>query len=277
MAKQFSDREKRIINYNYLHRNEPTFVLTNVFNEWFDRRGVSFDLETGEITYGLQNLSDANVNNILNDENGIIEIALLIKYLVDNGYIYLIKKDKEDLPEKLNGSWNKYSISNPLPKDIVDIIRQTFRRVCVSYDLISFVENGFKTYEDLQLSQAAITLNTSKSQLRIGRWSLIVSAIALVCTLLLSHCSNCTQNKHNEAVLNALGKFEANFCAINNQNTLELSAHIDSLGVTFNKQNTLNVNKPRTKRPVAKKQYNLIQIDTINCDGKQYIVLPITK
>lgn len=277
MARQFSDKEKAIIRYICQHRNDYTFVLTNVFNQWFDRTGVSFNAETGDVEYDVNTINEADANRILSDENGIIEIALLIKYLVDHGYIYLIKKDKDDFPKKPRGNNAIITILNSLPSDIADIIRQTFRRVFVSYDLVAFVNNHFKTYEDLQLAQAGITLEASKRQIRIGIGSLLVSALTLVSSLALSQFSHCSQNKHNEKVLNSLTQFETTFCAVNNKNTLELSAHIDSLGVTFNKQNTININKHRAKRSTIKKQYNLIQIDTINCDGKQYIVLPIRK
>lgn len=277
MAKQFSSKEKHILQFIYLHRNDPTFVLVNVFNEWFDRAGVSFDVETGDILYSLQDINEADVYKMLSDESGIVEIALLIKYLVDNHYIYLIEKDKEDLPKKLGGNWSRLTISNKLPPAIVEIIRQTFRRLYVSYDLIFFVENGFKTDEDLQLLKASENLKASKKQIYISRWSLAVSALALVCTLIVSQYSNCSQNQHNKSMLNALMRLEANYRAINNQNTLELSAHIDSLGVSFSQQNTRSVPTTNPKRVTIKKQYNLIQIDTINCDGKQYLVLPIKK
>lgn len=276
MAKQFSNREKHIINFIYLHRDDPTFVLANVFSEWFGRN-VSLDLITGEVEHGIQDINDARVDDILNEETGIIEVALLIKYLVDKGYIYLIIKDKEDLPRKLGANRSRISVANSLPKDIVDIVRQAFRRVYVSYDLVFFVEHEFKTYEDLQLTQAAENLEASQKQIRISRGSLLVSTLTLVCTLILSQYSNCSQNMHNKSMLKALARFETNYCAVNNQNTLELSAHIDSLGVSFSQHNKQMTNKTNTKHFTVKKEYNLIQIDTINCDGKQYLVLPVKK
>ena len=274
MAKQFSNKERDIIRYIYNNRQNNTFVLTNVFNRWFDRTGVSFNTDTGDIVYSIQNPTQIDAESILSDETGIIEVALLVKYLVDHEYIYLIKKEKEDLPQKLGGNWSNLTVTNTLPPDIVDIIRQTFRRIYVSHDLIQFVENGFKTYEDLQLIQASTSLEAARIQIKIGLASLFFSALALVCTLVIHIQSNCTQNKHNETILNTIAGFQANFCALNNKNTLELCAHIDSLGVSFNQYNTNNVNITKTtpKRVSAKKQYNLIQIDTISCDGKQYIV-----
>lgn len=257
MVKQFSNKERDIISYIYNNRQNNTFVLTNVFNRWFDRTGVSFNSETGDIIYSIQNLNQINVDSILSDETGIIEVALLVKYLVDHEYIYLIKKEKEDLPQKLGGTWSNLTITNTLPSDIVDIIRQTFRRIYVSYDLISFVENGFRTYEDRQLIQASENLEASQKQIRISRGSLWVSALTLVCTLIMSQCSNCSQNKHDEAVLNAIARVQTNFCTLNNKNTLELCTHIDSLGVSFNQYYTKNVNvtKSTPKRVTVKKQY----------------------
>lgn len=165
MAKRFSNREKSIIGYICEHRDDPTFVLVNVFNQWFDNTGISFDLETGDVVYGYGAFSEVNVNKILSDENGIIEIALLIKYLENNNYIYLVRKVKEDLPKKPKGNWAKLTISNELPQDIAEIIRHTFRRVYVSYDLVHFVDNGFKTYEDAQLENATKQLETSNVNL----------------------------------------------------------------------------------------------------------------
>ena len=165
MARRFSDREKSIVGYICEHRDDPTFVLVNVFNQWFDNTGISFDLETGDVVYGYGDFSEVNVNKILSDENGIIEIALLIKYLESNNYIYLVRKVKEDLPKKPKGNWAKLTISNELPQDIAEIIRHTFRRVYVSYDLVHFVDNGFKTYEDAQLENATKQLETSNISL----------------------------------------------------------------------------------------------------------------
>lgn len=272
MAKQFSPQEREIIQYICDNWSDNSFVLTNVFNQWFNRTGVSFDPETGGVVYDVNNISEADVYRILNEERGIIEIALLIKYLVDRGYIYLIKKDKEDFPKKPRGNNAIISILNSLPTDIADIIRQTFRRVYVSYDLIKIVDNNFKTDVDLQLETA---VKANKASLCM----LILTFVSLVFTIGISISDHISSKCQTAKVLDAIGTFQMNSAAVFNKNALDLSAHIDSLGISFTqKDNTVNVNNKikATKRP-AKRQYNLIQIDTINCDGKQYIVLPIKK
>ncbi len=279
MAKQFNRREKALITSIYNAKDSNTYVLTNVFEQWMDPAGaIRFDLAKGKLIFDLDIYKEAN--EILNVKKSIISTALLVKYLEDENYIYIIQDDTNAGQPNYVGAQN---IRTPLivdvPIEIGNIIKRSLYNVYVSYDLIALVENGFRTYEDLQLIQASTSLEAAKIQIKIGLASLFVSALALIFTLVINLHSNCAQNKHNETMLNTLAGFQANFCALNNENTLELCAHIDSLGVSFNQQNTKNVNVTKTtpQRVSAKKQYNLIQIDTINCDGKQFIVLPIKR
>lgn len=276
MAKQFSNREKALLTSIYDAKNSNTYVLTSVFAQWLDPAGsICYDLKKKALIFDLDKYNDPTV--MLNIKKEIISTALLVKYLEDEEYIYIIKDDTSTPPPTIVGGQNiNNPIQLPIPTEIAHILNRSFYNIYVSYDLESFVENGFRTYEDLQLTKAADNLEASQKQIFISRCSLAVSTLALICTLIVAQYSNCSQNKHNEAMLNAVSQFEANFCAINNQNTLELSAHIDSLGVSFN-QYTQNVTMPSPRRATIKKQYNLIQVDTINCDGKQYLVLPISK
>ena len=56
----------------------------------------------------------------------------------------------------------------PVPNDIADIINRSFYRVYVSYALSQLVENGFKTYEELQLLASKDQLEKSSQQLAIS-------------------------------------------------------------------------------------------------------------
>ena len=49
--KTFNLKEQKILEYIVYNRNSNTFVLANVFNQWLDRTGVSFNVDTGEIRY----------------------------------------------------------------------------------------------------------------------------------------------------------------------------------------------------------------------------------
>ena len=279
MAKQFSNREKALITSIYNAKDSNTYVLTNVFIQWLDPAGsIRYDMSRKELVFDYDKFKDSDI--ILNIKKEIISTALLVKYLEEEGYIYIIQDNTSTTPPAFVGAQNIHNpLSVPIPPEIAHILDRSLYNVYVSYDLRFFVEKGFKTYEDLQLSKAAENLEASQKQIRISRASLLVSALALVCTLIMSQCSNCSQYRQNEAMLNALAQFEDSLCTVNKDNTLKLSAHIDSLGVSFSKHNTQNVDvtKASPRRVTVKKQYNLIQIDTINCDGKQYIVLPIKK
>lgn len=272
MAKQFSDKEKQILIGIYNRKDSHTYALTNVFEQWLFRPGIRLDLRTGYLTYDQDIYG--NLDDYLAIRKEIITIALLIKYLEDQGCIYIIQ-DPNSQPLPYIGEDNiAHPIDVALPKDITQIIKRSQYNIVVSYDFVQFVENDFKTYEDLQLIQASKNLEASNKQIRISRGSLIVSTLTLLCTLFMTQCSNCSQNKHDEAMLNALMELEANYYSTTNQNTLELCAHIDSLGVTMQhiKQPAKDVQKCHK---VIKKQYNYLRIDTMSCDGVKYIVLPL--
>ena len=274
MAKQFSDREKALIISIYKAKDSNTYALMSVFSQWLDPRGgIRFSLEDVDLVYDLNIFKESN--DVLTIKKEIIRVALLIKYLEDEGYIYIIQDESStDLPPYVGAQEIQRPLQVALPPEISYIISRSLYNIYVSYDLIYFVENGFRTDEDLQLIQASKNLDASNKQIRISRGSLVVSTLTLLCTLLMSQFSNCSQQKHNESMLNALTNFEANYCAINNQNTLELSAHIDSLGVTLNNiKQPANVVKKCNK--TIKRQYNYLRIDTMSCDGVKYIILPI--
>ena len=278
MAKQFSNKEKALLTSIYNAKDSNTYVLTNVFAQWLDTNvGIRFDLEKGQLVYDYARYNDSDT--ILNIKKEIISTALFIKYLEDNGYIYIIQDDTTTEQPSYVGAYDiKNPISLSLPPEIAHIITRSLYNIYVSYDLRLFVENGFKTDEDLQLTQAAANLEASQKQIKISRWSLMVSALALVCTLIVSQYSNCTQEKHNKSMLKVVTQLDTNVCVTIDQNTTDLSAHVDSLGAVLGKQSTINIkkmNKPNKRRTTAKKHYNLRQVDTINCDGKEYIVLPI--
>lgn len=173
--KQFSNKEKQIIRYIVAHRDSNTFILANVFNEWFDKKGVTFDLETGLIKYDYNRVKD--VNTILNDEHGIIEIALLIKYLEEKQYIYIIKdkKDIVDSPMVLGANSAKTNLAHDIPDDIVSIIKRTLFRVFVAYDLVYIVENNFQTKETQQLALAVLQLKESQQQQKLAEQQLEIS------------------------------------------------------------------------------------------------------
>ena len=166
--KTFSEKEQRILKYIVYNRHSHTFVLANVFNEWFDQSGISFNLNTGDIIYDLNDNID--VDKILKDEYGIIEVALLVKYLVDKGYIYVIKDSKGEIDiKKLGKNLSGTNIFHTLPKDIVTIIKQSLYRVFVANDLVELVNNEFQSIETRQMLLAISQLTQAREQLNVSQ------------------------------------------------------------------------------------------------------------
>lgn len=274
MTKQFSNEEKQLIRSILYGSTHNTYVLTNAFNEWLQKRpGIRFDLKKGMLIFDRNIYT--NSDDILNIKKSIIKTALLLKYLEDNSYIYIIQDETSTSTPQFVGALNiSTPLQVPLPKEIAFIIQRTLYNIAASYDLIQLVENGFKTYEDLQLIQASTTLEASKIQIRVSVASLFVAVLTLICSVVISQCSNRSQNQHNSNMLKTLMEFEANYYAFNNQNVLDLSAHIDSLGVALTKlKQPTHIVKKNSKNAQRACNY-CIHIDTMSCDGKRYIILP---
>lgn len=154
----FTEKEKKALKGIAAHADSPTYVLANIFNEWFVGGKVSINLETGELAFPEK----SNVEDILSAQKQIIELALLIKYLEDKKYIYIIKDGTTTNSLKRIGQQIKDAfISLPLPPDIVNIIKRTLYRVYVSQGLIELVQNNFSTYEMLQMQVSLEQLKTS--------------------------------------------------------------------------------------------------------------------
>lgn len=166
--KTFNLKEQQILEYIVRNRNSNTFVLANVFNQWFDQTGVSFNVDTGAIIYDLN--GDVDIDRILKDEHGIIEVALLVKYLVDKGYIYVIKDSKGEIDiKKLGKNLSGTNIFHTLPKDIVTIIKQSLYRVFVANDLVELVNNEFQSIETRQMLLAISQLTQAQEQLNVSQ------------------------------------------------------------------------------------------------------------
>ncbi len=315
--KQFSNKEKQIIRYIVAHRDSNTFILANVFNEWFDKKGVTFDLETGLIKYDYNRVKD--VNTILNDEHGIIEIALLIKYLEEKQYIYIIKdkKDIVDSPMVLGANSAETNLAHDIPDDIVSIIKRTLFRVFVAYDLVYIVENNFQTKETQQLALAVLQLKESQQQQKLAeqqleisqgqlniaagslneahfqsdnarittRISIVTCAVAvltLLATLLIPCCSSCSCNKEYGIEHPEEYAVELDIKVVNSQLEKTNAYLLQLIEQTNNLTNNFSI-KPKVQIKTPKKSIKqnkcsglmpVLKIDTINCNGETYLVLP---
>ena len=130
--KQFDAQEQQWIREISQIGESDEAVLTNVFDDVLFNKGVAINLDSGDLLYDMEKYQ--NVNDIVAIQKIIIKRALLIKYLEEHHYIYIIN----DSPESISvvGDKFKTSIAQKLPTEIADILRRTTYRIYADSSLI---------------------------------------------------------------------------------------------------------------------------------------------
>ena len=298
--KHFTQREKNIIIGIQQGTNFDSYVLTNAFADLLYDKGVAFDSLKGFLQYDG---SKYNISSILQVERDLIETALLIQYLIDNQYIYLIKDSKEP-PLPWIGDPRSNPVGKAIPKDIADIINNSQVRIFAMSSLADLVEDDFKTYEEKQLLLAQEQLNVASGSLeeakkqsssakRTLRWSIaacIIAILTLLASILVPSCSKYMAKAPLDTQIDSTNiATEFDITSINtrldliNNNILQLVEFNANLNNDFKIQPNIQVSprkKSNSKKTAkqAEKKCSLVQpilkIDTINCDGETYWVLP---
>lgn len=165
--RKFSELEKKTITQlvKYCSTSYTPYLLVNVYNDIFEYTTVAFI--NGQLKFYCDEIpNDAQfMLKVLRD---VIEKTLLLKYLIDKRYLYLIEdksvnKVSEDID--FHGKYEKkYSIVVDLPYDISAFLKKTKMSVLVTQDLISLVENNFESVADKQLVKVQSMLETLKIQ-----------------------------------------------------------------------------------------------------------------
>ena len=190
--KQFDVEEQQCIDHILNIGQSSNGVLTNVFADVLFGNGVAVNLDSGDILYNHEKYK--NIDDILSIQRIIIKRALLIKYLEEHNYIYIINDSPETIPfigDKFNDS-----IVQKLPTDIADIIRRTTYRIYADSSLQAFTNQNFKTTDEiiieeskLQTEYAKIQSEESKKQTQSAQKQTILSWIALVCAIITAIAS----------------------------------------------------------------------------------------
>ena len=298
--KHFTEREQIVIRGIINGAAYDSYVLTNAFMDLLDGKGVAFDSQKGFLQFDN---SKYNVSSILQVEQEFIETALLIQYLINNQYIYLIV-DSQEPPLPWIGDALKNPIGKQIPRDIADIFLNSFVRIVVLNKLKDLVSNNFLTYEEQQLCIAQQQLDIAtgslqeaheqtKSSRKTLRWSIVTCIIAiltLLANLFVPSCSKCKVAKNIETITESThNTSEIDATAINtrldliNSNILQLVEFSANFNNNFKIQPKIHINprkkssSPNAIEPTQKKCSSvqpILKIDTINCDGETYWVLP---
>jgi len=298
--KHFTQREQIVIRGIINGAAYDSYVLTNAFNDLLFGQGVAFDSPKGFLQFDN---SKYDVSSILKVEQEFIETALLIQYLINNQYIYLIV-DSQEPPLPWIGDALKNPIGKQIPRDIADIFLNSFVRIVVLNKLEDLVSNNFLTYEEQQLHIAQRQLDIATGSLQEAheqtkrsrktlRWSIVTCIIAiltLLANLFVPSCSKCKVAKNIETITESThNTSEIDATAINtrldliNSNILQLVEFSANFNNNFKIQPKIHINprkkssSPNAVEPTQKKCSSVqpvLKIDTINCGGETYWVLP---
>jgi hypothetical protein len=173
--KQFDAQEQHWIWQICQIGESDNAVLTNVFADVLFNKGVAINLDSGDLLYDWEKYKE--LNNIIAIQKIIIKRALLIKYLEEHNYIYIINDSPDSIP--VVGDTFETSIVQKLPTEIADILRRTTYRIYVDSSLRAFINQSFKTTDE-------ITIEEAKKQTKYARYTLVATVISLVLTLTVS-------------------------------------------------------------------------------------------
>lgn len=270
--KHFTTREKRIISRIIDDAVFDTYVLTNAFNDLLFGQGVAFDSSKGLLQFEKSKYN--NVSSILQVEREFIETALLIHYLEEHQYIYIIK-DSQEPPLQCIGDTIANPIGKHIPADIAEIFINSCARIVVLNRLLDLRDNDFRTYEELQLIWA-------RRQTIFAACTLIVAILTFGATLLIPSCSSNNCNRRMEH-----GNIEATLTAdvdveVINSQLEKTNAYLLQIIEHNNLTNNFKISpKVQIKTPKKSIKQNkcsglmpVLKIDTINCNGETYLVLP---
>ena len=239
--RRFSKQEKIYIR-ELCDNAKPgkSYIPANLLYWTFHRENVAFDANTHELIFYRPNGEREN-ETLLSIEGKIIEATLLLDYLEKEGLIFYIKDSNGGLdyfgvPKKSNLIDLNTTVAKckRVPEEIENPLMKSMNyRVIVGQTLIDYVDNGFKTVEDLQLDEARIqsktaieslkeartqsekaiesldeakiqsetaikSLKEAKKQTKWSRWAVVVAVIAMCVTIAVQKCS--TQSVRVEEV-----------------------------------------------------------------------------
>jgi len=229
--RRFTDIEKKYIK-KLCDNAEPGafYIAANLFYEFFISHGVAYVLNSKQLIF-YRRREEVTPDEIKNIKDEVIEIAFLLEYLEKEGLIYYIEDNNNSLPdigvlgENIIQENKFIKVTVEIDPKTESVLRKTMTyRVIAGQTLRDFVDNGFKTVEDLQLdearAQSKIAINSleeartqskkaiesldeariqsktaikslkeAKKQTKWSRWAVVVAVIAMCVTIAVQKCS----------------------------------------------------------------------------------------
>lgn len=186
--KRFSEIEKTVIRciveqgkHNY------SYVLINAYQDLFYRYKVEYNHDKQSLVFYAININSIDHETFLSIEDTIMEISLLLDYLEENRYLYLIEDTNTNELTSISGFEKDglIQVSKTIDPKIDKILYEALNhRVFVSSDLTQLVEDNFELYEDKMLKEANKQTIAANDQAKESRKQTRNSWIAIVISFL---------------------------------------------------------------------------------------------
>lgn len=204
--RKFSELEKSYIKHLVKKSDYQSNFPINILDGLFVNRKVVFDAHKEDepylIFYRKENEEFSLPAEIKELNNAFMELALLIRYLKDQGLIQQIDYKKKRLiyppvDEKDDDTLENYkreglhSIAEKMDKIAADFLLECVNKsVFVGQTLKDLVDNDFKSIEERSLDEA-------KKQTKYARKAVYVAIFAMILSVVLSKCSVTLDEKQN--------------------------------------------------------------------------------
>ena len=178
--RKFSDIEKKYIKELYdKARPGECYIPANLFYWKFLENFATYYTDSHKFVF-LRDAENKDPKDLILNTDKILMALSLLDYLEKEGLIFCIRVEEEKdekVPSYLGLSENTnlvdedaIAIGVSIPSDMEEILIKSMKsRVIVNETLVNYVDNGFKTIEELQLDEARIQSKTAIESLDEAR------------------------------------------------------------------------------------------------------------
>lgn len=209
----FSEREKKLITDLVKKKRSDSFLtkfpIDFLYRKFLDEK-LLFDVrDINKPCFSLYRYE----NTFFTEEatkicNEFIEFAVLMRYLRDNGLIYLFCFDEQiltypDIKKKQNcdvlSEWKKEGLTGfqyPVYKEVAELLLECINSsIYITQTLVDMVNSDFKSIEERNLEEAKkqsfLANETLKKAHKQVWWAISAFVVALATLIVTILCSNC--------------------------------------------------------------------------------------